>query len=123
MTQMRHDIVVSAVSRVICRASCPLQAPLQPQAQPMQQQQHAQQAATAPPVQPCRQLQRSDPGKRRGDIMAVLPGGQIVIVDTVVAHRLTGLYPCWQRSWRCCCQAGWGWKGPGLLQVRRTWPV
>ena len=31
-------------------------------------------------------MQRVDPGQRRGDIMAVLPGGQIDIVDVVVTH-------------------------------------
>jgi hypothetical protein len=105
MTQMRHDIVVSAVRRVVCRASCPsslepsyrsLAARQQQQgAAPQRQQQQADQAAPAaagqgqaaqaapaPPAQP----QRADVGQRRGDIMAVLPGGQIDIVDVVVTH-------------------------------------
>ena len=75
MTQMRHDIVVSAVCRVISRAACPsslepsyraLAAPQQPVAQPPQQR-AAQavpaaagrgQAAPAAPTPPARQQQR-----------------------------------------------------------------
>lgn len=105
MRQMRHDIVVSAVRRVICRASCAsslepqyrrLAPPVAPQQQVGAQQQrqgaqaqpaaagggHAAQAAPVPPAQ----QQQADPGLRRGDIMAILPGGQIVIIDAVVAH-------------------------------------
>ena len=57
--------------------------PLQPvaQAEPAAAGQ-GQQAAPVPPAQP----QRADAGQRRGDIMAVLPGGQIDIVDVVVTH-------------------------------------
>jgi hypothetical protein len=69
MTQMRHDIVVSAVRRVISRASCP--SSLEPSYRPLQQ----------PGA-----LQGAGPGQRRGDIMAVLPGGQISMVDVVVTH-------------------------------------
>jgi hypothetical protein len=110
MTQLRHDIVVSAVRRVISRASCPSSleppyrhlraqqlphAPPAAQAQPaapaqlQPQQQHppqAQGANPAPPVQPQPRRARADPGLRRGDIMAILPGGQIDILDIVVAH-------------------------------------
>ena len=102
MTQMRHDMVVSAVRRVVCRASCPsslepsyrnLAAPLQPvvlqtqrqagQAEPAAAGQgQAVQALCVPPAQP----QRAEAGQRRGDIMVVLPGGQIDIVDVVVTH-------------------------------------
>ena len=102
MTQMRHHIVVSAIRRVVCRASCPsslepsyqnLTAPLQPvvlhpqqqaaQAEPVAAGQgQAVQAAPVPPAQP----QRADAGQRRGDNMAVLPGGQIDIVDVLVTH-------------------------------------
>ncbi|NJN00175.1 MAG: hypothetical protein HC793_00355 [Aquincola sp.] len=102
MTQMRHDIVVSAVRRVVCRASCPssLEPSYRPLAAPQQQvalpqQQQAARAAPAAAGQgqaaqagpaPAQQQQRADPGQRRGDIMAVLPGGQIDIVDVVVTH-------------------------------------
>ena len=104
MTQMRHDIVVSAVRRVVCRASCPsslepsyrtLAAP-QPQVVPQPQQQATQaspaaagQGVRAAPVPPAwqQQQQRADPGQRRGDILTVLPGGQIDIVDVVVTHQ------------------------------------
>ena len=103
MTQMRHDIVVSAVRRVICRAACPssLEPMYRALAAPRQggvpRQQGAQaapaaagpgQAARAAPANPPRQQQqhRADPGQRRGDIMAVLPGGRIDIVDVVVVH-------------------------------------
>jgi hypothetical protein len=105
MTQMRHDIVVSAVRRVVCRASCPssLEPSYRSLAAPQQQgvlqqrqqaaqaapaaagQGHAARAAPAPPAQP-QQQPRADPGQRRGDIMAILPGGQIDIVDVVVTH-------------------------------------
>ena len=54
------------------------------------------QAAPAAPTPPARQQrrqqqqqqqqQRADPGQRRGDILAVLPGWQIDIVDVVVTH-------------------------------------
>lgn len=102
MTQMRHDIVVSAVRRVVCRASCPssleptyraLAAPHQRGVQPQQQGGQAApaaagrgQAAPAAPLPPARQQRPADPGQRRGDILAVLPGGQIGIVDVVVVH-------------------------------------
>ncbi len=104
-TQMRHDTVAYAVRRVVCRASCPsslepsyrslaarrLQGVLQPQQQAEQAapaaagQGQAAQAAPAPPGQQ-QPPRRTDPGLRRGDIMAIMPGGQIVIVDAVVTH-------------------------------------
>ena len=78
-----------------------LRAQQQPQAQPVPQaqpaepaapgqQQHPPQAQGAqpvpPPVQPPPRAERVDPGQRRGDIMAILPGGQIDILDIVVTH-------------------------------------
>ena len=67
-TQMRHDLVASAVRRVVCRASC---------------------ASSMEPsyrhigVTP---EQRRAAGQRRGDIMVVLPCGKISIVDVTVTH-------------------------------------
>jgi hypothetical protein len=64
MTQMRHDIVASAVRRVVCRASCA--SSMEPSYR------HLRNSAVA--------------NQRRGDIMVVLPSGKICIVDTVVMH-------------------------------------
>ena len=92
MTQMRHDIVVSAVRRVICRSGCPssLEPSYRALAAPHPQGAQAAPAAAGPgpaaPAAPAPPARRTDPGQRRGDIMAVLPGGQIDIVDVVVTH-------------------------------------
>ena len=104
-TQLRHDIVASAVRRVVCRASCPSSlepsyrhlAPSQRGVVLQPQQQAAQavpaaagqgQAAQAAPVPPAQQPQprRKKLGLHRGDVMAILPGGQIDIVDVFVTH-------------------------------------
>ncbi len=104
-TTMRHDTVAYAVRRVICRASCPSslepsyrrlaareqQGVMQPQQQADQAepaaagQGQAAQAAPAPPAQP-QQPQRRDAGLHRGDVMAILPGGEIAVADVVVTH-------------------------------------
>ena len=65
MTQMRHDLVASAVRRVVCRASC---------------------ASSMEPTY--RHLRRRGGGisQRRGDILVVLPSGKISVVDVVVTH-------------------------------------
>ena len=67
MTQMRHDIVASAVRRVVCRASCA--SSMEPTYRHLQSQQ-----------------QRVAAGQRRGDILVVLPSGKISVVDIVVTH-------------------------------------
>jgi hypothetical protein len=64
MTQMRHDIVASAVRRVVCRASCA--------------------SSLEPSYRHLRN--RGEAGQRRGDILVVLPSGKISIVDVVVTH-------------------------------------
>jgi hypothetical protein len=66
MTQMRHDIVASAVRRVVCRAGCA--------------------SSMEPSYRHLRN--RGVAGQRRGDILVVLPSGQISIVDVVVTHPL-----------------------------------
>jgi hypothetical protein len=70
MTQLRHDLVASAVRRVVCRASC---------------------ASSMEPTY--RHLrQQGDAGQRRGDILVVLPSGKISIVDVVVTHPAQQAY-------------------------------
>ena len=74
MTTLRHDFMVSAVRRVISRASC---------------------ASSAEPAY--RHLRRSSQregaeGQRRGDILAVLPGGRISVLDVVVTHPAAPSY-------------------------------
>jgi hypothetical protein len=64
MTQMRHDIVASAVRRVVCRAGCA--------------------SSMEPSYRHLRN--RGVAGQRRGDVLVVLPSGQISIVDVVVTH-------------------------------------
>ena len=132
MTQMRHDIAVAAVRRVICRGSCPsVWSP--PTAPPGPAAATACAAAAAHTTgragtagtasrAAAEGRPRSAPWRHHGCLAMMSQGGQIVIVDAV-AHRSTGLPPCWQPSCRCCCQAGWGRKGPGLSGVRRHWPV
>jgi hypothetical protein len=64
MTEMRNDVVSSAVRRVVCRADC---------------------ASSMEPSY--RHLRHSGvAGQRRGDVLVVLPSGQISIVDVVVTH-------------------------------------
>lgn len=70
MTQMRHDLVASAVRRVVSRASCA--SSLEPSYR------HIGRTAQ----------ERNAAGSRRGDIMVVHPTGKISIVDVVVVHPL-----------------------------------
>ena len=67
MTQLRHDIVASAVRRVVCRAGCA--SSMEPSYRHLRSQQA-----------------RAVASQRRGDILVVLPSGQISVVDTVVTH-------------------------------------
>ena len=66
MTQLRHDIVASAVRRVVCRASCA--------------------SSMEPSYRHLQRQQGGNAGQRRGDILVVLPSGKINIVDVVVTH-------------------------------------
>lgn len=66
MTQLRHDLVASAVRRVVCRASCA--------------------SSMEPSYRHLQQQQGGNAGQRRGDILVVLPSGKINIVDVVVTH-------------------------------------
>mgnify|MGYP001787467346 CR=1 FL=1 len=64
MTQLRHDIVASAVRRVVCRAG--LASSMEPTYRHLRN--------------------RGAAGQRRGDILVVLPSGKISILDVVVTH-------------------------------------
>jgi hypothetical protein len=79
MNRMRHDIVASAVRRVVCRASCV--SSMKPSYL------HLRNHAVA--------------SQRRGDNMVVLPSDRICIVDVVVTH------PSQQKfAARACVHAG-----------------
>lgn len=68
MTTMRHDILASAVRRVICRAGCA--------------------SSMEPPYRHLRASaqQGGGAGLHRGDVLVVLPDGELSIVDVVVTH-------------------------------------
>jgi hypothetical protein len=74
MTQLRHDIVASAVRRVICRATLP--------------------SSAEPLYRNLRSQARSGEaeGQRRGDILVVMPSGSITIVDVVITHSPADSY-------------------------------
>ena len=74
MTTLRHDILASAVRRVIARAGCA--SSLEPTYR------HLRSAHNS----------RGTEGQRRGDILAVLPTGKIAIVDVVVTHPCAQSY-------------------------------
>ena len=68
MTQMRHDIVASAVRRVVCRSSCS--------------------SSSEPSYRHLRASaqQGNATGMHRGDVLVVLPDGELSIMDIVVTH-------------------------------------
>jgi hypothetical protein len=69
---LRHDLLASAWRRAIRRAGC---------------------ATSAEPAYSSLAARHSgDPGLRRGDILAVMPGGRIAVLDCVVTHPAASSY-------------------------------
>ena len=71
---LRHDFLASAVRRIVSRASCP--SSMEPSYRHLR---------------PARSSGVSE-GLRRGDVLAVLPDGRIVIIDVVVRHSAAPSY-------------------------------